>query len=222
MLCHAGASILEAPRADVLRSLRLTALARPSSSEPDVRSDAPEEFESITGERATTNRPLIKAALVGLYQCWPRSLSLDEVRLLLDPTEPDPQALAEGLLQAHQSGLIALHGHEPSIAFEPGERPLSSPLARLQAEGDTAVVSLRLRNVALDEFDLLVFRLLDGTRDRPALVARLTEWVADGAFSVSEGEDPVEDPARVRAILTEALGPSLLRLAGQALLLASS
>ena len=49
LLCHADNSILNASRrADALNSLRPIALARPSSAEPDVGSDAPEEFESLT------------------------------------------------------------------------------------------------------------------------------------------------------------------------------
>jgi methyltransferase-like protein/2-polyprenyl-3-methyl-5-hydroxy-6-metoxy-1,4-benzoquinol methylase len=226
LICHATATTRDTPEADALRSLRLTALARPLGDEADIEGDAPVEFESITGEKATTNRPLTKRALAALYRRWPRSATLDDLRAELGDLFEKPaeaggesvESLREGLLQAHLVNLVGLHGHEPPIAYEPDARPVAPPLARYQAEGHPFVGSLRHRNVVLDELDRLVLRLLDGTRDRPAIVDGLAAWVADGTLTVRDGERPIDDPALVREVLAGALEPSLLRLASQALL----
>jgi methyltransferase-like protein/cyclopropane fatty-acyl-phospholipid synthase-like methyltransferase len=225
LLCRANVAAREAPRPEALGTLRLTANARPTSEAPDVRSEAPEQFVAISGERVTTARPMLKAALVGLYRRWPRSECLDElwgeVRSLLGRPEGDFAEFAEGLLQAHVSHLVTLHTHEPLIACEAGERPMATPLARLQAEGDTFVVNLRFQNVELGELDALILRLLDGTRDRPAILAGLEEFAADGTLTIERDDRPISDPERLRAFLADAIEPSLACLAWNALLLES-
>jgi methyltransferase-like protein len=223
LLCHAGLP-LGTPRPEALERLRISAQARPVSDEPDVRSPAPERFVAITREDATTDRPLMKAALVGLFERWPRSASLDEVlddvRSRLGDGGVDRRDLAAGLLHAHKANLVALHVHEPAFTTEPGARPVGSRLARFLTEGDTRVISLRLRNVELDEFDALVLRLLDGTRDRAAVLAALEDLAASGVLQLERDNRPVHDRAELRALLAGALEPSLRRLAAEALLVA--
>jgi methyltransferase-like protein len=222
LLCHAGLPVLAEPSADVVATLRLVALASPESESPDIRSDAEEVFVSPLGGRLRTNRPLVKAALTILAEWWPRSLNLeqlrDEIQGRLGRLQDDPQALARAILHCYRSMLVQLHVHEPAIALEPGERPRAAPLARHQAEGDTLVISLRNRNVELESFDASVLQLLDGTRDRTAVVEQLMRWVAEGTFAIDRSGQPLQDPVQIRAVLTESLEPSLRRLAGHALL----
>jgi SAM-dependent methyltransferase len=222
LLCHAELTVPEGPRADAVRSLHVVAQAKPQSPSPDLSPGAAEEFVSPFGDRLSTNRPLVKAALTHLFEIWPLSETFDglwaEVDARLGGSDGDPNALAEVLLRLHMSNLVALHVFEPRFTLEPCQRPIASPVARLQAEGDTRVVSLRSHNVDLDEFDGLVLRLLDGTRDRTAIVSGLADWVADGTFEVRKGDRPLDDPALVRSVLDEALEPALRRLAGQALI----
>jgi methyltransferase-like protein len=63
-----------------------------------------------------------------------------------------------------------------------------------------------------------VLQLLDGTRDRAAIVELLMRWVAAGNLAIDRAGEPLRDPAEVRAFLVDALEPSLRRLAGHALL----
>jgi hypothetical protein len=56
-------------------------------------------------------------------------------------------------------------------------RPVASALARLQAERGLPLTNLRHGRVILDEFSLRLLRLLDGTRDRDALLAMLSRRV---------------------------------------------
>ena len=61
----------------------------------------------------------------------------------------------------------------------------------------------------LDDFDSLVTRLLDGSRDRPAILAALEKWAADDVFEISHGGQPVQDEAQRREALADCLGASI-------------
>jgi methyltransferase-like protein/cyclopropane fatty-acyl-phospholipid synthase-like methyltransferase len=223
LFCHADRARGDLPQVESLDRLRFSSQAKPESDRPDIRSDAPEEFRSPTDDRLTTPRPIVKAALTALFAAWPRSLSLDElwaeVRSLLGPApDGDRRILAEVLLKAHVGNLVAIHTYEPPFAAAAGDRPIASIVARYQAESEAKICNLRHRVVKLDDFDSLVIRLLDGNRDRPAIVAALEQWAAEAVFEISHAGQPVQDEAQRRAALTECLDASLARLAKLALL----
>jgi methyltransferase-like protein len=225
LFCHADRPRTDAPAIEAMDRLRFSALAKPESDRPNVRSDAPEEFRSPTDDRLTTTKPLVKAALTALFAAWPRSLTLDELRaevrsLLADAPDGDRRMLAEVLLKAHVGNLVALHAYDPPFVAAVSERPVASIVARYQAEAEGKICNLRHRVVKLDDFDSLVIRLLDGTRDRAAIVATLARWAAEGVFEIAQGNQPVEagDEARLRAALAECLDVSLAQLAKYTLL----
>jgi methyltransferase-like protein/cyclopropane fatty-acyl-phospholipid synthase-like methyltransferase len=224
LLCHAGVALRSGGAPDLVPGLLVSALARPTAATPDVRGTAAEEFRTDRGRVVNTNIPLIKAALLLLYEAWPTALSFDAlssgIRQRLGPgTAADARQLAETLLRLYLSNSVALHVSFPQVVAEPGERPLASPLARHQA-ATAGRVSTRLHNfIELDGLERAVLCHLDGTRDRAALVEALAGDIAGGRFQMRQDGQPVREPAQVRAILSQALGPSLRRLALSALLI---
>ena len=179
----------------------------------------------------STNNPLTKAALVTLYEAECRSLPFRTLwhqvlsRLGSRAGEIASEAqgrqnLAESLLRCFGSGLLDLHVHPPRFASEPGQHPLASPLARLQAEQETSVTNLRGRAVELDDFHRLVLRLLDGTRDLSQLIKEITSSFLRGEFSIEQEGQTVRDPATIETMITAEIEPTIRRLAGLALLVA--
>jgi methyltransferase-like protein len=230
LLCRTDAALRRRPAADILEIVRAAGVLQPTSAQPDIHSNSAEEFRTSEDFTLTTNRPLAKAALCILAEMWPRSLSLDalwdRIRDRLGPTlEADPdgvgagrRAVAELLWQCYLSTLMEFHLHEVPFVVDVRERPMASPLARLQAAAGTEVTNRRHRIPKLTEFDRLVLRHLDGTRDRAALRDVLADLVARGAFSIEHDHQPVQDAEKVRAILDEWLEVSLQRLARGAFL----
>ena len=69
---------------------------------------------------------------------------------------------------------MQLHVWAPEIAAAPSERPVASALARLQAAEGTRVTNLRHAGVDVpDALGRRLITLLDGTRDRDALLREL-------------------------------------------------
>ena len=187
-----------------------------------VASNAAVEFKTIDDTTWSTNHPLLKAAMVALAKANPDPLSFDGLRdgcAALLGSAPADDDLAATLLRCYHSGMIILHAH-PVHPARAGERPLGSPLARLQvSRREEGVTNLRHRAVRIDGFERLVLHLCDGERDRAALLEKLIEMAGEGAFTVqSDDGQPMQDPEQVRAFLGRVLETALRWLGANALL----
>ena len=232
LICHAHLQPSYDVKAERLFALRAASPLRPVSPEPDLASDASEDFTTPGGPTLGTSTPIVKAALVCLGEIWPSSEAfptlLAEARSRLgtaasENLAADAQALGKGLLTAYATvgrGLVELSSCPPCFLTEVSAKPVASPLARLQAASSKRVTNLRHELVELTPFDVNLLPLLDGTHDRPALIEGLLALVQQGALNISEGDLPITDPPRARDILSQVLDQQLPRLAKAALLLA--
>lgn len=226
LLCRGSVAIGSRPLPEAVAGLQAVGRARPARGDPDIRSDAEEEFLSPADQRITTNRPLVKAMLAVLAEQSPRAIPVASLWPMvagrLDGT-PDaaagPGELARALLQFHLSNAVALRTWSPPLILSDGERPSASPLARLQAERDEPVVNLRHENGDPSDLDRIVLPLLDGTRDRAALREAVVASVLEGRLGIQDDAGaPLRDPARVREVVAASLDESLERLAAACLL----
>jgi methyltransferase-like protein/SAM-dependent methyltransferase len=222
LLCHAGVPLKRPPDPDTLRRFHVTTRLRPKQApNPNAPADAAEEFATAKGTSMSTNNPFLRAALHKLYDAWPGSVPFDALWAAARSRgggSDDSRLLSGPLLQCFLSNLVELHLRPPRFVLAVGERPAASPLARLQAAAGEPATNLRHYSTELSEFDGLVLRHLDGSRDRAALVEALAAVVASGDLEIEQGDQPLRDAAKVREVLAESLEASLHRLAGSALL----
>ena len=156
LLCHADAELL-APGPEVVRGMLAATPAKPVGEG---------EFRGPLGATLTTDHEGVKAALTRLGEAWPAALPVAE--LGDDPT------VTEMLRRAYAANLVRLHVWAPRLTTAASERPVASAVARLQAAEGTRVTTLLHTSVEVgDELGRRLIRLLDGTRDRAALLAEL-------------------------------------------------
>jgi methyltransferase-like protein/SAM-dependent methyltransferase len=233
LVCHSHVRPCYDVRAELLTRFHVASPAKAVPPGPDLASPAPVEFKGRNDLVLTTSAPVVKAALAFLGETWPAAVPFDrlraEARARLGPGSPDdPElaredttALARALLTAYASAghaLVDLWMWPPSFVVEVSERPVASTLARLQAAGGRHVTNLRHETVHLGELDRQLVPLLDGSRDRPALVQALLGRWTEGVLQMAEDEKPVTDRTRAENILTQLLHPQLAGLAKVALL----
>jgi methyltransferase-like protein len=131
------------------------------------------------------------------------------------------ETLAEILMYGYRSGVIRLHVTPPRFALTVSDRPLASPLARLQAQQQSQVANLRHQVTALSPLEQQVLMLLDGEHDVAALLPPLMEKVRSGALVLDqESKKGATAEASLRQVLSKQLAPTLRTLARCALLLA--
>jgi methyltransferase-like protein len=179
LLCHSEAEIVHTPDPAVLGPMYFTALVKPASPTPDVTSDAAEKFIFDDGATATTSNPVFKAALVELFERWPRGVPFDELlgAVLARLQVADAQAggvgqlLAAHLVRGYIAHLVSIHSEPFRFVLEVGERPRASALARYLSGARDTLPTLRHRLVALPPAERSVLRLFDGSRSVDEIVA---------------------------------------------------
>lgn len=164
LLCHSEISLQAEPFSAALHTLYASSSAKLVATEGAVKT-----FEGAHGSSVKTAHPVVLRVLDQLTEAWPRSLYFEEL------AEPEHRAAqADILLALFAAGLIQLHMWRPQIAPRATEYPVASPLARWQAETGTALTTLRHTTIdAKGDLERRLIALLDGTRDRPALVREL-------------------------------------------------
>jgi methyltransferase-like protein/2-polyprenyl-3-methyl-5-hydroxy-6-metoxy-1,4-benzoquinol methylase len=178
LLCHAGVTLQRHVGPERLTGLYVASALRPESPDLDVRSNRPERFRGPRGAGPTTTDPLLKAALVHLAERWPQAVPFADLigaaRAGLGAGGADAQqALGRSLLQLYSANMVELHARRLPFVRDVPERPRASPLARRQAAAGPVVTNLRHESVALKDWQRQVLCLLDGSRDREALLDRL-------------------------------------------------
>ena len=98
--------------------------------------------------------------------------SLDD-HLHLGPLSRPLEAI---LTDAYMWGIVDLHVHPPALTIRASDRPVASPLARLQARTRDDVTTLLHTQVGIADVNALrLLPLVDGTRDRAALASAVKQ-----------------------------------------------
>jgi methyltransferase-like protein len=184
LLCHADAPVsreLDEGQVEgfvVCSQARAQEQGQEQEREQGDGEDA-ETFLTPDGFSLTTSEPLVRATMHALTRAWPGALDFPT---LLDAAtesvggdaslELVAARLRTVLLQAYLARIVILQTAPPPLRAQPGERPRASPLARAQAAAGVLLVSSLLHaNATLEgELEPRLLALLDGTRDRAALV----------------------------------------------------
>ncbi len=234
LLVHQGAALRRNLDGGALVGMFVGSAVRPVSAQPVLTEGVSETFRAPSGATHDIVDALTKASLLVLAKHWPLSLPFQQLATMSRTTlkesigsatraeaADDDRTFGDRLLQGYAVRAVELRVRAPRLIIAPSERPVASPLARLQAEHGLRVTNLRHEPVTLSDLARRMLRLLDGTRDIDALVAAIVQMAKDGQIGVRDregGPNVTDDMARER-LLRHAVESDLPRLAQAALLL---
>jgi hypothetical protein len=178
LLCHAAVPVER--RVAPERAAPLAAAGRyESTAEPG---SSRVTFIGSGGEQVGTDHPLLIEALRRIDERWPAAVWIEELAGGAEATDESRAVICEAMVPCFALGLVSLHVDPPQPATRPGRLPRTTALARLQARERTHLATLRHSSIRLDD-DLgwQLVALLDGTRDRAALLTAL-EAVTNGRY----------------------------------------
>ncbi len=181
LICRDNVLLNRKPEPGILREFYIASQVHPQSAAPRIADSTMETFVAAEGGTIQSNHPLTKAALVNLEQIWTRCIPfkelMDNAARLTGETVSSAEIgkASANLLGFVRSGHVYLHRYQPKFATIPGEFPKSSEFARWQIQRKSEIVtSLSGMGFKPDsDFMRLVMSLLDGTRDRAALIAEI-------------------------------------------------
>lgn len=182
LLVHGGVKIQHAVPPERVEAFCLAAEIRSTVAPAADAEDPTEEFRGPADLSLKTRDPLLRAALHILGERWPGAVPFDELRAAArarvggaaDPAR-DTHELGTRLLPTYTaSRFLELHVHPGPFTLRPGDRPVASPYARWGARIGSRVTNLRHVNISLSQPERDLLQLLDGTRDRDELEARIT------------------------------------------------
>jgi methyltransferase-like protein/2-polyprenyl-3-methyl-5-hydroxy-6-metoxy-1,4-benzoquinol methylase len=226
LLCHDHAVVNRDLDLDIMKSFLYVSLSRLDSPEMDLNSGKTVRFCGSRGANMATAHPLAKAALQHLSENWPAPFSVEQItsaalkRLSAAgvPFDSSPQRDGQGmcqlLLSAYGAGLVEALSQPPGFTLNLSERPVASPVARKQLTlGDTVTSLLHTTLEITDPLARRLVLLLDGTRDRSALVEGLLPLIDSGEATVKIDNQPVTDKAAARRLMENQLEEALRNIA---------
>jgi methyltransferase-like protein/2-polyprenyl-3-methyl-5-hydroxy-6-metoxy-1,4-benzoquinol methylase len=204
LLCHSEVSISDSVTCDRVRHLYAASAATAISAQPDLTGERPEEFRGEKGAAMVTAHPLAKVAIGYLTNIWPEAIQFDALtahcRELIHNVA-EPAALAEILLATFRAGLVELHVNPPACVSKAGPYPATTRLARWQAHRGKMITTMRHTTIDVcGELEKHFLTLLDGTRNRDALVSELASILRpprDAAELAHEVDQNLEKLARL-------------------------
>jgi methyltransferase-like protein/SAM-dependent methyltransferase len=180
LLCHQDVRLSAAMDPERMVKFYVGSPALPASDEPDVNSSSIEQFRAPDHALLSTDHPVTKAAMLYLTRIWPQVVPFEmlvaEACAYLNEVPhditADAQILAANLLKAYgySDNLVELHVYAPHFVVEVSERPVASPVARLNAATRGPVTNVRHERVRLNEVSYCLLPHLDGSHDRAALL----------------------------------------------------
>jgi len=230
LLCHKDMSITRNVTADRLKGLLISSKAVTESRSIDFSSDVKQTFITNDGAWTKSDFPLTKAALAVLQDVWPRAMSLSELlkrarqRLneKLNHSELDPdqerEMLGEDLLHCFSGKVVELHAWQADFSTEVSQTPMAAPLATYQATHDLPIVNLKHESVATDLISKELLKILDGTRNRDAILYHLIDCAHAGTLVLKENNGDILKGKKLNQAMANAMEDRLNNLAKIALL----
>jgi methyltransferase-like protein len=203
---------------DCLRRLHVTMPYRLTDPARDVRDTTTVQYQTPSGLTVSTSSPTLKAAVRVLLERWPATIPFPELDRAVAETlrmkSDDGKTLALGLLQTYlASDLLELHA-APIPYAPPGPKPAALIEARARlAIGELGAATRRHDYFQASEFERQLLPLLDGTRDRPAILDELVRLTLADDLSVQREGRRLTEPDEIRTALTQALEQTLESLA---------
>lgn len=221
LLVHAGLPVNREPLVEAIPRFSVVSLAKPKSDSPDLTPGVLEQFEGPRGGAMQINHAATKAAMLLMRNAWPRAIPFFDLlnrsrEMVGEETSTewndDAKLFAEILLGIWSAGLVEMHLFQPAWVVEPSDKPMLSPLARIQLRhGQSQITTLRPSAMRVEApFYREFFQLLDGRHNLADLVSEMGKLLDEGRVSLPPEID--------RAKLPELVAGSIRRASRNALL----
>jgi methyltransferase-like protein len=227
LLCREDIEVERSRQWERTKGLYAASSLRPTTAQPDLNSREVVEFRTENKSRISTDHPLLKNAFAFMGQRWPQAVHFNELLevassresgyIPINSDEDAPKVLAEALVESYAADVVQLRSYEMASVTEVSERPCVNLLVRKQLETGWVITNeLHLSIKLEDELGRALMKLMDGIRDRAALLRDL-QLMADRG-KLDGGKNKISHDGESKGSVGEQLEQNLRWLAKHALL----
>jgi hypothetical protein len=203
LLSPDGGRPRKTPDPAAVKVLAVSGAPKAESTPVDLKAGVAVSFTRVSGAAARTDSDIGKAALSVLADRWPARVWFPDLlaaaagKLGREPTAADADTLADLLARVWMTTLVELNGHVPRYVETVSERPVASPLARIQVRTQPLAFTMLSTPMLFDDApSRRMVQLLDGTRTREQIAKEIASEFAP---------DKRPDPAALRAGIDQRL-----------------
>lgn len=171
LLCRRGQPLRHDLDPGRIRRFRIAADLSPATTDDAQTGGSSGGFEDRRGTTIAAPNTATRAALSALADRWPADMSFDELVGIAGVGSGGEERLAADLMRLSFLGSCFLYREPVDVGASISDRPKASALARWQSAKGNDPVNQHHMTVSLDPAQRRLLALLDGTRDRRALLS---------------------------------------------------
>jgi methyltransferase-like protein len=230
LLCHRDIRLSRRIGTEQLSGMYISCALQPSGENREMSDHSEMSFQLGNGPTVTVSKPLLKATLRGLGRISPEPVLFDSMPAFANNElgsirvrdaenhQRDLNEIGGMLLELLAKDLITLRNRPLRYTTSPGDRPLVSPLIRLQFGKQPHVTTLAHSMLQLSDLSKRLIPMLDGKHDRTALRNYLLDLVKQGKVMIQQFGQESRDSVS-NQVLDDLLEQELNSLAGNAALM---
>jgi SAM-dependent methyltransferase len=178
LLCHDNIPLQRDLQVEVFQDCYFASPAKQVAITPvegEEVEEGVEEFHGPKSSKVKTAHPVVLRIMHRLVEAWPAAVPFSA----LSDSESQLTTDLKVIHALYSSGLIEIRTVPPTFVIAASERPVASPLARLQAIRNVPITTLRHTTIVTSgDVERRLISLLDGTRTRAELYAELAPMLS--------------------------------------------
>lgn len=203
ILCRQGAGLNRNIDPSRIDSARFSGSFRPEEGAQDLSPEVESVFKCMNGRKLQTKHPALKALLQSLADAFPASLSIPEIAkevekklsglLVVGPQEQISitNIVRSNVMQMMVRGDIEVRFLPDRFVDQISERPMTSPLTRLQAKAAKSLTTQRHGMLNADPLTRFLIEKVDGKNTRQDIANYIGDMIKQGKLNMSvQGETP--------------------------------
>ncbi len=218
LLCRKDRAVNRHLDEDRITGARFVGAIQVEGTTQDLAEGIEVVFKCANGRKLQVKNSALKALLLTLAEAWPKSLTSQEIARGIDQRLsqlmvvgerqqlPIDKIVSTNVLQLLVRGDIEIRFGSDRFSSEISHKPMTSPLARLQAAAGPTLTTLRHGMINVDPLTRLLIQSVDGTKTKEELVQQVADLAQAGKLNISvKGEQPVDFDAVHRATIDKIL-----------------
>jgi methyltransferase-like protein len=171
-----------------------------------------QKFSDSEGRNLASTQPMAKAMMHALNDAWPETLTIPQWKEKATAKLKDhPEHLQgadklfeEVLVRGFANGLFHVVDEPVTSGSADIEKPVASSFARLRASNNSREVSNSWhQTINLNDLQLALVQLMDGTRDREAILQAIIDKCVAGDLKLANNNVPITDKPTIEHLVRQ-------------------